>query len=56
MKNWKTTLSGVSLIISGIALFFNDQAKIAEAFAMVMAGVGLVTAKDNNVTGGKIKQ
>lgn len=56
MKNWKTTLSGVSLIISGIALFFNDQSKIAEAFGMVIAGVGLVTAKDNNVTGGRTEQ
>ena len=56
MKNWKTTLSGIALIIGAIAMFVNDPTKLNEAIVGGTAGIGLIVAKDNNVTGGKISQ
>lgn len=53
MKNWKTTLSGVASIISGIALFVNSPDKLQEAVGLVIVGIGFLSAKDHNVTGGK---
>jgi len=51
MKNWKTTLAGISSIIGGIALFVNQPDKIQEAIGMVIIGVGFLSAKDHNVSG-----
>jgi hypothetical protein len=51
MKNWKTTLTGVSSIIGGIALFVNQPDKIQEAIGMVIIGIGFLSAKDHNVSG-----
>jgi len=48
-KNWKTSLLGIGSIISGVALFLKgDQ---AGAIASIMSGVGLLFAKDHNVSG-----
>jgi hypothetical protein len=48
-KNWKTSLLGIGSIISGVALFLTgDQ---AGAIASIMSGIGLVFAKDHNVSG-----
>ena len=52
MKNWKTTLSGIASIIGGVALFFNQPDKMQEAIGMVIIGIGFLSAKDHNVTGG----
>jgi len=52
MKNWKTTLSGIASIISGIALFVNSPDKLHEAIGLVIVGIGFLSAKDNDVTGG----
>jgi len=48
-KNWKTSLLGFGSIVTGVALFLTgDQ---AGAIASIMSGVGLLFAKDHNVTG-----
>ena len=52
MKNWKTTLAGLSSIIGGISLFVNDNSKLTESFTAVSIGIGLLFAKDFNVSGG----
>lgn len=53
-KNWKTTLSGLGAIVSGIALIVKGD--IAGGVTAVITGIGLVAAKDSNVTGGDVKQ
>lgn len=55
-KNWKTSLSGIASIIGGISLFVNHPDQIEAAFAAVALGIGLIFAKDNNVTGGTVAQ
>lgn len=53
MKNWKTTLAGVAvgLITAATALHYItvDQ---ATAITGVLTALGLISAKDHNVTGG----
>lgn len=51
MRNWKTTLSGVALIIGALAMYVNDPLKINEAIGGIIAGIALVFAKDGDVTG-----
>lgn len=58
MKSWKTTLGGL-LAASGIALQTSDNATI-KTIGVVLGVVGTLLlgggAKDNNVTGGSVKQ
>lgn len=63
MKSWKTTSSGISLIIAGtLGLYFawkNNQlneASVTASVTSILGGIGLLNAKDNNVTGGTVKQ
>ena len=53
MKNWKTTLAGLFMLL-GIVGKDLGAGKIDPAtdFAGVMGAVGLIAAKDHNVTGG----
>lgn len=48
-KSWKTTLIGIALIAFGgyVAIHDNDN---ATGTAIVLAGIGLVGAKDSNAT------
>jgi hypothetical protein len=59
-KNWKTTSAGLVMIIGGIAsIYFSkplDANTITASATAILGGVGLLFAKDNNVTGGTIKQ
>jgi hypothetical protein len=54
MKSWKTTLCGVVAIIGGtLVQFFPEYplaAKIGGALAAAATGIGLLFARDNNVT------
>ena len=58
MKSWKTSLTGIAAILTAVgaaimALMDNDPATVidvAATAAAVMAGVGLIFARDNNVT------
>ena len=63
LKNWKTTSTGLLLIASGLARGYfayqsgqiNEEAVMTSTTAIV-TGVGLVLAKDSNVTGGTVVQ
>lgn len=46
MKDWRTTLAGLGLIIGGISLFVNNPEKAQEAIAMAVMGVGLIFSAD----------
>jgi len=58
MNSWKTTVTGVAAILTAIgsaltAVFDNDPnttIDIAVTASAVMAGIGLIFARDNNVT------
>lgn len=61
MKNWKTTSTGIVMIAAGICGFYfamlNKQlseATITASMTSVLGGLGLIFAKDDNVTGGTI--
>lgn len=63
MKNWKTTSTGIAMIVGGIvAIYFAsktnniNEASIMACVTSVLAGIGLIFAKDNNVTGGSTPQ
>lgn len=57
MKNWKTTLAGLFMLL-GIVGKDLQAGKIDPAtdFAGVMGAVGLIAAKDHNVSGGTVQQ
>lgn len=52
MKNWKTTGSGILAIIGVIWKFITTQTFGPEDATAIAVGVGLILAKDHNVTGG----
>lgn len=58
LTNWKTTLTG--LVAIGTALFgalqHPDSINLTALIAQIAAGVGLIGAKDHNVTGGTKEQ
>lgn len=61
--NWKTTLAGIMAIITALsriavayrtrdfAAIFTDAQLILETAGLIIAGLGLLKAKDQNVTG-----
>lgn len=53
MKNWKTTMSGICLIIGGIAIgasgLLRGENNMTEAGAMIMSGIGLLAASDGSL-------
>lgn len=63
MTNWKTTSAGILAIVGGIVRFYfaaksgsiTEEAVITTVTA-ILTGVGLIFAKDSNVTGGTIQQ
>lgn len=48
-KNWKTSLSGLGAIISGIAVVVKGD--IVGGVTAIITGIGLIGAKDYDVTG-----
>lgn len=54
MKNWKTTITGIALILLG-ALFIY-LGKVEYAGMCILAGLGFLGAKDFNVTDGTTGQ
>jgi hypothetical protein len=61
MKSWKTTLSGALLILLAVgkaiqAYINGTPVDVTSTMAELMAGIGLLSAKDSNVTGGTVQQ
>jgi hypothetical protein len=61
MKNKKTTLAGLASLLTGAAgvvhsISAGDFSNIQASIAAIIAGIGLLAAKDHNVTGGSIQQ
>lgn len=63
MKNWKTTATGVASIagaVFGLIVGFKHgtltEEKVMIYSTMLTTGIGLIFAKDKNVTGGTVKQ
>jgi hypothetical protein len=59
MKSWKTTMAGILAIVGGVTgLIFAvtshtiNQATVTGAVTAILTGIGLIFAKDFNVTGG----
>jgi xanthine/uracil/vitamin C permease (AzgA family) len=60
-KSWKTSASGIIAIIVAVcgiatAIIAGTPVDWTTSIAAITAGVGLLMAKDSNVTGGTIKQ
>lgn len=61
MKNWKTSLAGGAAVATAVGhlltqLGLGDFSSIVPDVTAIMAGLGLLFAKDNNVTGGTVRQ
>ena len=57
IKNWKTTAAGVCVGLIAAATYLNwITADQAAAITAALTGLGLIAAKDSNVTGGTTKQ
>ena len=50
MKNWKTSLSGVAALLAVIAKIVNGQVEWATDIPMAIAAIGLIMAKDYDVS------
>jgi len=55
INSWKTTVCGSIMIAAGIFFYIKNGDKILSA-TMITAGIGLLSAKDYNVTGGTKQQ
>jgi len=60
-SNWKTTLGGGVTAAIGIASLFGVKIGAqaidpTTALGMITGGIGLIFAKDGNVTGGSVQQ
>ena len=56
MKNWKTTFSGlaavlVAVINAAVGMINGHPVDWAVTMSAILAGIGLITAKDHNVSG-----
>lgn len=61
--NWGTTLAGISVIVAAVGriglayrtrdfgAIFNDGQLVLQTIVAIVAGLGLISAKDKNVTG-----
>ena len=58
MKNWKTTLAGIAILIGASGEIINKPTKATDisTWTQVAAGIGLLFGKDHNVTGGTKQQ
>ena len=56
-KNWKTTAAGVLVALLAAATYFGWLTQEQSiSITSVLTALGLIAAKDNNVTGGNVKQ
>ncbi len=58
-KNWKTGLAGILAVLPQALHFFFPNfitSDVANAISGLLVSVGLIAAKDKNVTGGTVQQ
>ena len=61
MKNWKTTLGGIGMILGALADIISSLTQGVHPswdrdFIAITGGIGFLCAKDMNVTGGSVRQ
>lgn len=58
MKNWKTTTTGAIVILGVVAKVMNGGVSNISMsdITTLIGGIGLIMAKDSNVTGGTVGQ
>jgi hypothetical protein len=63
LMNWKTSLTGIAAILTALGDMFTQigtgnvgAGNIEKDFLAIVVGVGLLAAKDSNVTGGTKQQ
>ncbi len=61
VSNWKTSVAGLIMILGGVAGLFGIKVGTApmtadQSIAAIVAGFGLLFAKEGNVTGGTTQQ
>ena len=63
LANWKTSAAGAAAILGAVADVLTQAStrswsmeRLVADFAAASAGVGLIFAKDGNVTGGSVRQ
>ena len=56
MNNWKTTLAGIASLVTVAFSFVNNGNVSGTDIAAITAALGLLFAKDHNVTGGTKQQ
>lgn len=56
MKNWKTSLSGILALLTLGFKIYSHGFDPSSDIPIAAAGIGLITAKDKNVTGGTVQQ
>jgi len=56
MKNWKTTIAGTAALLGIVAKVINGGALEATDLTAAIAAIGLLFAKDHNVSGGTVRQ
>lgn len=54
--NWKTSAAGLATLFATVAHIISTKTVDATDFTGIMTGIGLVFAKDGNVTGGTVQQ
>jgi len=52
LKNWKTSLAGLVIILTAVSAFVNGVIGIPELCIALATGAGMIVGKDFNVTGG----
>ena len=61
-SNWKTTVAGLTAIATGVSGILHavypeiPGPDLSTAWASLVTGLGLLFAKDGNVTGGNVRQ
>lgn len=62
-KNWKTTVAGAAAVLGAVAHLLNgfangdwSMSSLTTDMTAISAGIGLLFAKDGNVTGGDTRQ
>ena len=50
LKNWKTTSTGIALVVTGIVTMVNSKTYVGESLTGILAGIGLILSADSSTT------